>query len=117
MNFFVFSAIAVSVFAAGVVQCAAADFPPFDLNDPKQITAGQQAFNMNCTQYCHGKDGRIGRGPELRRRTDLVADEIYTIVTNGKRESAKIMPAWKGKLSDETIWQITAYIVSLRNAE
>jgi mono/diheme cytochrome c family protein len=99
------------------VHVAAAADPPIDLSDPNNIAAGHRTFNATCTQYCHGKDGRIGRGPELRNRKDLSADQIHSTITNGKTEPAKIMPAWKGQLDDTTIWQLTAYILSLRDAE
>jgi mono/diheme cytochrome c family protein len=103
--------------ACFINSAGAAAGPEIDLNDPDHIAAGHRAFNTNCTQYCHGQDGRIGRGPELRNRKDLGADEIYSIITNGKSEPAKVMPAWKGQLDETMIWQITAYILSLRNAK
>jgi mono/diheme cytochrome c family protein len=110
-------AAAAAVVSACFIHVAAAADPPIDLNDPNNIAAGHRAFNATCTQYCHGKDGRIGRGPELRNRKDLSVDQIHSTIMNGKSEPAKIMPAWKGQLDDTTIWQITAYIVSLRDAE
>jgi mono/diheme cytochrome c family protein len=110
-------ATAALVLTACFIRLAAAAGPTIDLNDPNNIAAGHQAFNRTCTQYCHGRDGRVGRGPELRNRKDLSVDQIYSTITNGKREPAKVMPAWKGQLDETTIWQITAYILSLRDAE
>jgi mono/diheme cytochrome c family protein len=110
------AAAALALIGFFIHSAGAAD-PTIDLNDPSSIATGHRAFNTNCTQYCHGKDGRIGRGPELRNRNDLGADEIYSTIMNGKSEPAKVMPAWKGQLDETTIWQITAYILSLRNAE
>jgi mono/diheme cytochrome c family protein len=110
-------AAAVPVLTACFIHAAAAAGPSIDLNDPNNIAAGRRAFNATCTQYCHGKDGRIGRGPELRDRPDLSADQIHSTIMNGKREPAKVMPAWKGQLDETTIWQITAYILSLREAK
>lgn len=117
MNLLKSCAAATPVLTACFISSAGAAGPTIDLNDPNNIAVGHRAFNTNCTQYCHGQDGRIGRGPELRNRKDLGADEIFSTITNGKSESAKVMPAWEGQLDDTTIWQITAYIVSLRNAE
>jgi mono/diheme cytochrome c family protein len=117
MNLFNSRAAAALVLSACCICFAAAAGPTVDLNDPNNIAAGHRAFNTNCTQYCHGKDGRIGRGPELRNRKDLGADQIYSTIMNGKSEPAKVMPPWKGQLDETTIWQITAYILSLRNAE
>ena len=110
-------AVAALVLTAFFIHSAGAADPTIDLNDPNNIATGHRAFNTNCTQYCHGKDGRIGRGPELRNRKDLSADQLYNTITNGKVEPAKVMPAWKGQLDEATIWQITAYILSLRDAE
>jgi mono/diheme cytochrome c family protein len=110
-------AVAALVLTLSFTALAAAADPAVDLTDPNNIAAGHRAFNTNCTQYCHGKDGRIGRGPELRNRKDLGADQIYSTIMNGKSEPAKVMPPWKGQLDETTIWQITAYILSLRNAE
>jgi mono/diheme cytochrome c family protein len=114
-----FTLCAATAFALTVcfICVATAEPPPIDLNDPNHIAAGHRAFNTNCTQYCHGKDGRIGRGPQLRNRNDLEADQIHSTIMNGKSEPAKVMPAWKGQLDETTIWQITAYILSLRDAE
>jgi mono/diheme cytochrome c family protein len=112
-----FFAVGLIGFSISLSHVEAAETPPFDLSDPEQIAAGLQTFNATCTQYCHGKDGRIGRGPELRRRPDLSAEQIHTIIANGRRESSKVMPSWKGSLTDETIWQLTAYIISLRDAQ
>jgi mono/diheme cytochrome c family protein len=118
MNLLKSCAVAAAlVLTACFIYSAAANGPPIDLNNPDNIAAGHQTFNKTCTQYCHGKDGRIGRGPELRNRPDLSADQIYSTIMNGKSEPAKVMPAWKGQLDETTVWQITAYILSLRNAE
>jgi mono/diheme cytochrome c family protein len=107
------------LFAAWSAQpfAAAAQQPPFDLNDPAQIAAGQQIFNTNCAGYCHGKDGMVGRGPSLRGRTDLGAEQIRSTILNGRRDTGKIMPAWKGQLDDKKVWQLTAFILSLRTAQ
>ena len=110
-------AILTLLFAASAVlpHVTAAQDTSVDLNDPAQIEAGHATFNTNCTGYCHGKDGIVGRGPSLRGRSDLSADRIHSTILNGKRDVGKIMPAWKGQLDDQTVWQLTAFILSLRN--
>jgi mono/diheme cytochrome c family protein len=94
---------------------ATAGDAPIDLKDPAHVAAGQTTFNHSCAGYCHGRDGRQGKAPTLRGRDDLSPDQIHNIIANGKRDVGKIMPAWKGQLDDEKIWQITAFIVSLRD--
>jgi mono/diheme cytochrome c family protein len=88
--------------------------PPIDLKDPAQVAEGQTTFNRTCTGYCHGRDGLQGRAPSLRGREDLSSEQIHTTISNGRRSAGKIMPAWKGQLDDQKIWQITAFILSLR---
>jgi mono/diheme cytochrome c family protein len=87
---------------------------PIDLSDPSQVAEGQATFNRTCTAYCHGRDGLQGRAPSLRGRDDLSSEQIHSTISNGRRSAGKIMPAWKGQLDDHKIWQITAFILSLR---
>jgi mono/diheme cytochrome c family protein len=94
---------------------ASADDVPIDLNDPAQVSAGQEMFNHTCAGYCHGRDGLQGKGPSLRGRTDLNREQIHSTISNGKRDVGKIMPAWKGQLNEQQIWQITAFILSMQN--
>lgn len=96
---------------------AAAEDPPIDLNDPAQVSAGQGTFNHTCVGYCHGRDGGQGKGPSLRGRDDLTPEQIHSTIVNGKKGVGKLMPAWKAQLDDEKIWQLTAFILSLRDQQ
>ena len=77
---------------------------------------GDAVFKSRCTG-CHGSDGKgksaIGT-PDFTSAKTLSgfsdADVIDT-VSNGRKGT--IMPAWKGKLSDEEIAAVTAYVRSL----
>ena len=108
-----------ALLTAIVSLCAANSARPEDasinLDDPVQISAGQAMFNQTCAGYCHGRDGLQGRGPSLRGRADLSQEQIHATISNGKRDLGKIMPAWKGQLNEQEIWQITAFILSMRN--
>jgi mono/diheme cytochrome c family protein len=110
--------LAIALFAASLGTWsetpADAGDAPIDFADPAHVSAGQSSFNRNCAGYCHGRDGRQGKAPSLRGRADLSPDQIHNIIANGKRDVGKIMPAWKGQIDDEKIWQITAFILSLR---
>ena len=106
------SVAAVIAFSPDIA--ASGDDPPINLNDPAQIAEGQTTFNRTCTAYCHGRDGLQGRAPALRGRDDLSAEQIHATISNGRRNAGKIMPAWKGQLDDQKIWQLTAFILSLR---
>lgn len=77
---------------------------------------GDAVFKGRCTG-CHGSDGKgksaIGT-PDFTTPKTLSglsdADMIDTI-TNGRKGT--IMPGWKGKLSDEEIAAVAAYLRSL----
>jgi mono/diheme cytochrome c family protein len=85
-----------------------------DLSNPAAIGAGQELFNTTCAGYCHGRDDMQGKAPSLRARSDLSDEHVHDTIANGRHNAGKLMPAWKGQLSDEKIWQITVFIHSLR---
>lgn len=83
------------------------------------IHAGQQVFSYYCV-VCHGRDGQNTgvpfadklsppvpslAGPEVQAYTD---GQLKWIIGNGIFPSG--MPASKGILSDEEMWQIVLYI-------
>ena len=76
------------------------------------IAQGQQLFGaMNCVG-CHAHGGG-GMGPALMDaqwryggRIDQIADTIAKGRPNG-------MPAWEGKLTNQQIWELAAYVRSL----
>jgi cytochrome c oxidase cbb3-type subunit III len=76
------------------------------------IAQGQQLFGtMNCVG-CHSHGGG-GMGPALMDaqwryggRIDQIAESIAKGRPNG-------MPAWQGKLTDQQIWQLAAYVRTL----
>ena len=80
------------------------------------IAKGQQLFAwMNCAG-CHSHGGG-GMGPALMDdkwryggRIDQIAASIYEGRPNG-------MPAWRGKLTDQQIWQLSAYVRTLAGQE
>ena len=85
----------------------------------ENILAGRQAFGYYCV-VCHGRDGQntgvpfadrvsppvpsLG-GEEVQSYTD---GQLKWIIDNGISPSG--MPASRGALSDEEIWQIVVYI-------
>lgn len=85
----------------------------------ENIRAGRQAFGYYCV-VCHGRDGQntgvpfAGKlsppvpslaGKEVQSYTD---GQLKWIIDNGISPSG--MPASRGTLSDEEIWQIVVYI-------
>ena len=56
-------------------------------------------------------------GPSLRDQDWLYgsdADHIFASIAEGRAHG---MPAWGVKLSDQQIWELTAYVMSLRTAD
>ena len=81
-------------------------------NDPKAIARGRAVFKGICSGYCHGT-GKATRCPNLfdceweHGGTDA---NIFRTVTEGVKRTEMI--GFKGKLPDEMIWKILAYIRS-----
>jgi len=77
---------------------------------------GDAVFKSRCAA-CHGSDGKgnptIGT-PDFtspKTQSDISDAAIVDTVTNGRKGT--IMPSWKGKLSDEEIAAVAAYVRSL----
>lgn len=87
--------------------------PPFDLSDSNAISEGAHQFSRSCTGYCHGKDGGPARAPKLRGQK-LEQSYVYGRIMKG---SPNGMPAFESTLSQEKIWQLVAYVLSLSKAE
>lgn len=85
---------------------------PFDLMDATRIQAGKTRFNSMCAAYCHGFEGGGGKTPAFKGRNDLKPEDVYKTIAEGRR-GADIMPAWGHSFSQEKIWELVAYIMSL----
>ncbi|AWT59431.1 MAG: hypothetical protein DF168_00620 [Candidatus Moanabacter tarae] len=78
------------------------------LSDIDIINKGRKLFAQSCSVgYCHGKEGRAGRGPRLRGKT-WDREYLYRVILKGIPKTA--MPGWEGKLSHEEILTLVAYI-------
>lgn len=96
---------------------------PF-LPDEASLKAGQQVFQENCA-VCHGDAGR-GNGPAAASLSSKPPDygnghldihtdgDIFYWIQNGISQGSP-MPAFKGKLTDDQIWQLVNYVRRLRN--
>jgi mono/diheme cytochrome c family protein len=88
-------------------------------DDASSVKSGAEHFQRHC-QVCHGLDGHAVGVPFAQNMSppvpDLGAADIqkYTdgqlkwITENGIRMSG--MPAWKGLLDDDEMWQMVRYI-------
>ena len=97
------------------ISAAQAQTNPFASN-AAATDEGRGLFNSNCTG-CHGPNGAAGEfGPGLAipgrsyaRNSDA---QIFDAIQHGIPGTP--MPAQQGKLTDDQIWKITAYVKGLR---
>ena len=77
---------------------------------------GEAVFKARCTR-CHGEDGKgktKANPPDLtdpKVQASLSDADIVNTITNGRKGT--LMLGWKGKLSDEEISAVAAYVRSL----
>jgi len=92
--------------------------------DSASATAGQQVFTEKCSG-CHGQAGK-GDGPAAAgmdpkpanlaaEQATLKDDYIFWRISEGGKVApfSSSMPSWKGKLTEDQIWQLVAYIHTL----
>ncbi|MCA9695990.1 MAG: c-type cytochrome, partial [Myxococcales bacterium] len=81
--------------------------------DPAFVAAGQATFAVRCVS-CHAADGGGLVGPNLTDDFTLYGyerDRIVAVIYHGTKLG---MLAWKDQLSLEEIYQVGAYVHSLR---
>ena len=85
-------------------------------NDPEMIAAGKQLYAaMNCVG-CHSHGGG-GMGPPLMDETWIYGSSLEQIVSTIREGRPNGMPSFRGRLPDEQIWQIAAFVKSLAGEE
>ncbi len=86
-------------------------------NDPVALQDGQRLFNWYNCSGCHGGHAGGGMGPSLRDKTWIYGDrddQIFDSIAQGR---SKGMPAWGTKIPEDQIWQLVAYIKSMRTPQ
>lgn len=66
---------------------------------------------------CHGGRAGGGMGPSLRDPSWLYGstpDRIFNSIAQGRGQG---MPSWGGRLDEKQIWELTAYVSSLRTPD
>ena len=85
---------------------------PFQ-GDPGKIKEGAALFvSYNCMD-CHGADGSGAMAPSLgdgRWHFGGNAGEVFQSIYEGRPDG---MPAWGGRIPDDQIWRLVAYVQSL----
>ena len=83
-------------------------------DDREALAEGRRFFvQYNCAG-CHGDHGGGGMGPSLRDAAWIYGGSDPKIANSIAEGRAYGMPAWGRMLTPAQIWQITAYIRSMR---
>lgn len=107
--------VGILVLAGAPLWAPWAQQPTVDLKDPAVVGAGRILFARSCSVgYCHGAEGRAGGGPRLRGKP-WEPGYLYRVTAEGIPRSS--MPGWKEKLSQDEIWSVVAYVMSLSDPE
>ena len=75
------------------------------------ITAGHDLFLEKQCAHCHGEADGKG-GVNLARRV-LDPKGVFVSISDGREKNGIRMPAWREVLTDQEIWEATAYVLSI----
>lgn len=85
--------------------------------DPVALQDGRRLFDWYNCSGCHGGHAGGGMGPSLRDPVWLYGnrdDQIFDSIAEGR---SKGMPAWGSKIPEHQIWELVAYIKSMRTPQ
>ncbi|HEV8215344.1 MAG TPA: c-type cytochrome [Gemmatimonadaceae bacterium] len=85
---------------------------PFEGN-AQRIAEGSKLFIAYNCMDCHGAEGSGAMGPSLqdsRMHFGGTAGNIYQSIYEGRPDG---MPAWGGRIADDQIWRLVAYVQTL----
>jgi cytochrome c oxidase cbb3-type subunit 3 len=86
-------------------------------DDPQALTEGRRMFVVFNCSGCHGGRAGGGMGPSLRDESWIYGKEAADIFDSIAAGRAHGMPAWGAMLPPKQIWQLVAYIQSLRTPQ
>jgi mono/diheme cytochrome c family protein len=73
-------------------------------------SVGHDLFLEKQCAHCHGEDGK--GGVNLARRV-LDPKGVFVSISDGREKNGIRMPAWREVLTDQEIWEATAYVLSI----
>jgi cytochrome c oxidase cbb3-type subunit 3 len=81
-------------------------------NNASHVSNGKTYFNQFNCSGCHGNGGG-GSGPALMDDQWIYGSEIENVVSTIREGRPNGMPSFRGKIADDQIWEIAAYVRSL----
>jgi cytochrome c oxidase cbb3-type subunit III len=85
--------------------------------DAVALQDGRRLFDWYNCSGCHGGHAGGGMGPSLRDETWTYGNDDTQIFDSIAQGRSKGMPAWGTKIPEDQIWQLVAYIKSMRTPE
>jgi cytochrome c oxidase cbb3-type subunit 3 len=86
-------------------------------HDQQALAEGRKLFMRYNCDGCHGGHAGGGMGPSLRDQDWIYGDSDAQVFDSISQGRANGMPAWGTKLPQEQIWQLVAYVKSMRSAQ
>jgi cytochrome c oxidase cbb3-type subunit 3 len=89
---------------------------PYEGNQDAAKTGGRLFIAYNCLD-CHGAEGSGGMGPSFqdgRWHFGGSPGEVFESIYQGRPDG---MPAWGGRISNDQIWMLAAYVRSLASKD
>ena len=87
---------------------------PYEGNAQRVAEGAALFVSYNCLD-CHGAEGAGAMGPSLqdsRWHFGGTAAEVFQSIYEGRPDG---MPAWGGRIPDDQIWRLVAYVRTLSN--
>ena len=95
--------------------------PPLPVNplgqNPVALQEGRSLFVMYNCSGCHGGHGGGGMGPSLRDPVWIFGGDpahVFDSIAEGRADG---MPSWGAKIPQQEIWELVAYIKSMRTPQ
>ena len=89
---------------------------PYEGDKHAIATGGKLFVAYNCLD-CHGADGSGAMGPSFqdgRWHFGGSPGEVFESINQGRPDG---MPSWGGRITDDQIWMLTAYVRSLSSKD
>jgi cytochrome c oxidase cbb3-type subunit 3 len=98
------------------------EIKPLEIKNPYEgdkaaiATGGKLFIGYNCLD-CHGAEGSGAMGPSFqdgRWHFGGTAGDVFESIYQGRPDG---MPSWGGRISNDQIWMLTAYVRSLSSKD